>query len=229
MYPCISILPHSNEAVYLTATPIPIEIFHQQLGHPNFQVCKSTATSFGIHTTGSPTPFVHCALSKSKKTNIPNTTLTHATAKGERLALDISYPNYTSFGGYWLVSQDEFTGYIWSIFLKAKSDLPDITISWLHQFQRHYSLTVNIILCDDSRENIQLQRLVHEDKIVTEQFELTTPYTPEQNGMVERKYGTLYGKVRAMLNWAKFPTSLRQLLWAQCANHVTLLENIICK
>jgi predicted ABC-class ATPase len=44
--------------------------------------------------------------------------------------------------------------------------------------------------------------------------------------MVERKYATLYGKVRAMLNWAKIPTSLRQLLWAQCANHATHLENI---
>jgi hypothetical protein len=47
--------------------------------------------------------------------------------------------------------------------------------------------------------------------------------------MVERKYATHYGKVRAMLNWANFPTSLRQFLWAQCANHATHLENIICK
>jgi Reverse transcriptase (RNA-dependent DNA polymerase) len=58
---------------------------------------------------------------------------------------------------------------------------------------------------------------------------LTAPYTPEQSGMVERKYATLYGKVRAMLNWANFPDSLRQLLWAQCANHATQLENILSK
>jgi hypothetical protein len=58
----ISSLPHSNEAVYLTATPIHIEIFHQQLGHPNFQVRKSTTTSFGIKTTGSPTPCPLCTV-----------------------------------------------------------------------------------------------------------------------------------------------------------------------
>jgi hypothetical protein len=118
----ISILPQSNEAVYLNATPIPIEILHQQLGHPIFQVCKSTAASFGVHTTGSPKSCVHCALSKSKKTNNPKSTLIHATAKGEHLALDISYPKYTSLRGskYWLLIQDEFTGFIWSIFLKAK-------------------------------------------------------------------------------------------------------------
>jgi hypothetical protein len=65
---------------------------------------------------------------------------------------------------------------------------------------------------------------------------LTAPYTPEENGMSERKYATLYGIIRTMLDSAKLPTSLRQilwslrqLLWAQCASHTTHLENIVCK
>jgi hypothetical protein len=78
---------------------IAIDIFHQQLGHPKLQVCKSTATSFGIHTIGFPFPCIHCAVSKSKKLHIPKIAQNHATAKGQRLALDISYPRYTSFGG----------------------------------------------------------------------------------------------------------------------------------
>jgi hypothetical protein len=102
---------------------------------PTSNFCKSTA-SFGIHTVGSPLPCLHCALSKTKKLKIPKLALNHATLKGQRLALDISYPRYTSFGGskYWLLIQDEFTGYIWSLFLKAKSDFPDTMLSWLHQF-----------------------------------------------------------------------------------------------
>jgi hypothetical protein len=117
---------------------------YQQLGHPNFQVCKSTASSFGIHTIGSPFPCIHCALSKSEKLKISKLALTHASMKGPQLALDISYPNYTSFEGskYWLLMKDEFTGYVWSIFLKAKSDLPDTMVSWLHQFQKDNFLTV---------------------------------------------------------------------------------------
>jgi hypothetical protein len=152
----VTILPHSNELIHLTATPIAIVIFQQQLGHPNFQVCKSTATSFGIHTIRSPFPFIHYALSKSKKLKILKLTLNHATLKGQRLALDISYPNYTSFGGskYWLLIQDEFTGYIWSLFLKDKSDLPDTMLSWFHQFQKDNSLTVQYIRCDNSGENV---------------------------------------------------------------------------
>jgi hypothetical protein len=227
----ITMLPHCNKHVHLTATPIAIDIFHQQLGHPDFQVCKSTATSFGIHKIGSPFPCIHCALSKSKKLKIPKLTLNHATLKGQRLALDISYPNYTSSGGskYELLIQDEFTGYVWSLFLKAKSDLPDTMISWLHQFQKDNSLTVQYIRCNNSGENVRFQRLDQEDKTLKTRFELTGPYTSEQNGMGERKYELLDGKVRAMLNWANFPESLRQLLWAQCASHAILLENILCK
>jgi hypothetical protein len=140
----VTILPHSSELIHLTATPIAIDIFHQQLGHPNFQVCKSTATSLDIHTVGSPIPCLHCAVSKSKKLHIPKVAQNHATAKSQRLALDISLPRYTRFGGskYWLLIQDEFTGYIWSFFLKARSDFPDTMLSWLHQFQKANSLTV---------------------------------------------------------------------------------------
>jgi hypothetical protein len=77
----ISILPYNNEAVYVSATPIAIETYPQQLSHPNLQVCKSIATSFYIHTNGSPTPCGHCAISKSKNTKITKTTSQYATAK----------------------------------------------------------------------------------------------------------------------------------------------------
>ena len=49
-------------------------------------------------------------------------------------------------------------------------------------------------------------------------FEFTAPYTPQQNGKIERNFQTLYGKIRAMLNWARLPARLRSKLWAQCAS-----------
>jgi hypothetical protein len=58
-------------------------------------------------------------------------------------------------------------------------------------------------------------------------FEFTAPYTPQQNGKIERKFATLWNKVRSMLNTAKVPKELRNKLWAQCANHATLLENTL--
>jgi hypothetical protein len=41
--------------------------------------------------------------------------------------MDISWIKAKSYGvaKYWLMVQDEFTGYIWSIFIKAKSELQE--------------------------------------------------------------------------------------------------------
>ena len=58
-------------------------------------------------------------------------------------------------------------------------------------------------------------------------FQFTAPHTPEHNGRVERKYATLFGKVRAMLNEALLPPFLRNLLWARAASCASKVENII--
>jgi hypothetical protein len=46
---------------------------------------------------------------------------------GGRINIDISSVQNTSYGGanFWLLIQDDFTSYLWSYFIKAKSDLPD--------------------------------------------------------------------------------------------------------
>ena len=61
------------------------------------------------------------------------------------------------------------------------------------------------------------------------QFEFIAPNTPQQNGKIERKFQTLYGKISSMLNWARLTERLRHRLWAQCADVATKLENIIVK
>lgn len=49
------------------------------------------------------------------------------------------------------------------------------------------------------------------------------------NSKIERKFATLYGKMRAMLNGAKLIPYFREKIWAQCAKLGTQLKNIISK
>ena len=51
--------------------------------------------------------------------------------------------------------------------------------------------------------------------------------TPQQNGRIERKFASLYGRVRAMLNNARVTKELRSKLWAECAQNVTACENLL--
>jgi transposase InsO family protein len=50
------------------------------------------------------------------------------------------------------------------------------------------------------------------DKDLNIEFEFTAPNTPQQNGKIERKFATVYGKMRAMLNCVKLTPHLREKL-----------------
>ena len=60
-----------------------------------------------------------------KKKKLNKISLNKATSKLFRIAIDITGVAHLSFGGakYWLMIQDEYTGFIWSFFLKQKSEL----------------------------------------------------------------------------------------------------------
>ena len=57
-------------------------------------------------------------------------------------------------------------------------------------------------------------------------FEYTAANTPQQNGRVERKFATIYGRVRSMLTGAGIEGALRKSLWAEAGNTAINLMNI---
>ena len=59
-------------------------------------------------------------------------------------------------------------------------------------------------------------------------FEYTAVNTPQQNGRVERKFATLFGRVRAMLNCARLNGKIRNGLWAECGKTATHNDNLDC-
>jgi hypothetical protein len=64
-------------------------------------------------------------------------------------------------------------------------------------------LNIQYIRCDNAPENRMLQQACYEDPKLIINFEYTAPGTPQNNGNIERKFATLNGKCRAMLNAAK--------------------------
>ena len=219
-----------EEMINLTTESQSYQYIHGVLGHPNEKVTKATAKKLGIRIKDSPpTVCIDCVKSKTRKKNIAKSTENHATEKGERIAIDISSIKARSYGGtkYWLMVQDEFTGYIWSRFLKQKSELPQEMFKLLHFIQKVFNITIKNLRCDNSGENESFKTMMDETKGFNINFEFTAPYTPEMNGKIERKFATLYGKARSMLNAARLPENMRKGLWAQCAKIASQLENII--
>jgi transposase InsO family protein len=220
-----------EEYANVTQTTINYEEMHGKLGHPNEQTVIETTKHYGINTSDAQNTCRFCATAKHKKSSIPKQTTHQTTYVGERINIDISYVNTTSFGGnkYWLLVQDSYTDYLWSFFLKNKSETAQTVMGWVTKMKKEHNLDIKSLRCDNSGENQKLRELIKLDKEMNIKFEFTAPNTPQQNGQIERKFQTLYGKIRSMLNWARLTATLRSKLWAQCANTATFLENIIYK
>jgi hypothetical protein len=57
-------------------------------------------------------------------------------------------------------------------------------------------------------------------------FEFSGLINPQRNGKVERKFQTLYVRIRAMLNGTGLEGELRGNIWAECVMNVTHSSNI---
>ena len=67
-------------------------------------------------------------------------------------------------------------------------------------------------------ENIYIGQAIRSDPVLCKMgtvIEYTAPYTPQQNGKVERTFPTLFSRAYASCNGAKLPTILRKKLFCE--------------
>jgi len=86
--------------------------------------------------------------------------------------------------------------------------------------------------CNSLGKNIAFQAVARKEEGLGLHFEFTAHQTLQQNGWVERKFATLYGRVQSMLNLARLTGKYKDLcqgLWAKCTNTVTKMENLVAK
>jgi len=119
---------------------------------------------------------------------------------------------------------DDCTDNGFSFFLKEKSQTSEIMIPFLKLLERRFGRGVKFIRCDNSGENRVLQKECDKNGLGIE-FEFTAPNTPQQNGRVERKFATFWGRMRAMMAGGDFSLSMKQLLWCEAANTTTDFDN----
>ncbi|GJX54141.1 retrovirus-related pol polyprotein from transposon TNT 1-94 [Tanacetum coccineum] len=100
---------------------------------------------------------------------------------------------------YTLVIVDEYSRYTWVHFLKKKSQAPKIIMSFIRMVENLNNVKVKQIKTDNGTEfrNHELESFCDE-KGISQNF--SSPYTPEQNGVAERKNRTLIEAARTMLN-----------------------------
>ncbi|GJV02274.1 retrovirus-related pol polyprotein from transposon TNT 1-94 [Tanacetum coccineum] len=114
-----------------------------------------------------------------------------------------------------LVIVDDYSKYTWTLFLRSKDETPEVLKDFLTMIQRNLQAQVISVRTDRGTEflNKTLHAYFKEEGI---EHQTSTPRTPEQNGVVERRNRTLVEAARTMLSASKLPLSF----WAEAGYHV---------
>ncbi|GJZ27525.1 retrovirus-related pol polyprotein from transposon TNT 1-94 [Tanacetum coccineum] len=115
---------------------------------------------------------------------------------------------------------DDYSRYTWTLFLRSKDETPEVLKDFLTMIQRNLQAQVITVRTDRGTEflNKTLHAYFKEEGI---EHQTSTPRTPEQNGVVERRNRTLVEAARTMLSASKLPLSF----WAEAVATACYTQN----
>ncbi|WVZ75656.1 LOW QUALITY PROTEIN: hypothetical protein U9M48_023691 [Paspalum notatum var. saurae] len=159
-----------------------------------------------------------CQAGKQVANTHPRKTFMSTSRPLELLHMDLFGPTtYTSIGGnnYGFVIVDDFSRYTWVYFLEDKTE-----VALAKRAQNEFNTSIVKIRSDNGREfdNTNIEEYCDEVGI---KHEFSATYTPQQNGVVERKNRTLITLARSMLD--EYGTS--EKFWAEAINTACYASN----
>ena len=112
-----------------------------------------------------------------------------------------------------LRDKNDYSRFTWVFFLQEKSQTQETLKRFLRRAQNEFGLRIKKIRSDNGTEfkNSQIEGFLEEEGI---KHEFSSPYTPQQNVVVDRKNRTLLDMARTMLDEYKTPDRF----WAETIN-----------
>ena len=108
---------------------------------------------------------------------------------------------------YFLICVDDFSRRTWVFLLKQKLETTKTLKNFCNMIKRRFDTEIKGFWTDNARDfcNIDLNEFFESQGI---RHETSCPYTPQQNGLAERKIGDIMNKCRTLMIAANMPRSL---------------------
>ncbi|XP_071728300.1 uncharacterized protein [Rutidosis leptorrhynchoides] len=121
---------------------------------------------------------------------------------------------------YYLLVTDEYSCFKWVVMLKSKADMFDQINLLITRLYTSYKLRVRRIQTDNGTEskNQKMEEFCS-DRGIQQQF--SSPYTPQMNGVAERKNRTLIETTRTMLADSELPV----MFWSEAISNACYTMN----
>ncbi|WVZ71103.1 LOW QUALITY PROTEIN: hypothetical protein U9M48_019724 [Paspalum notatum var. saurae] len=164
-----------------------------------------------------------CQAGKQVANTHPSKTFMSTSRPLELLHMYLFGPTtYTSIGGnnYGFVIVDDFSRYTWVYFLEDKTEVAHVFSKFAKRAQNEFNTSIMKIRSDNGREfdDTNIEEYCDEVGI---KHEFSATYTPQQNGVVERKNRTLITLARSMLD--EYGTY--EKFWAEAINTTCYASN----
>ncbi|KAK8921769.1 hypothetical protein KSP39_PZI020770 [Platanthera zijinensis] len=199
-----------------------VSTWHARLGHPSPLVLNKALSSASISTTSSMGKCHICSLSKA--TRLPFSLRTSASPSLLYLLhLDVWGPSPVIFNSgalYYLSVVDDFSRHVWFYPMKNKSDVFSTFILFQNYAENIFSSRVKIVQCDGGGEFLN-DRFKSHLATCGISIHFSCPYTPAQNGVVERKHRHIVSMGRCLLLHSGLPHSY----WAEAFSTAVFLIN----
>ncbi|KAL4272302.1 hypothetical protein GQ457_13G009650 [Hibiscus cannabinus] len=202
-------------------------LWHLMYGHLNIKGLKLLCQKemvFGLPRIESLDTCEGCIYGKQCKKSFPVGKARRATRCLELVHADVVGPMKTqSFGGsrYFLLFTDECSRMSWVYFLQFKSETFENFKKFKALVEKQTGRCIKALRTDRGGEFVsqEFNNLCDEHGL---RRELTAPYTPEQNGVAERKNRTVVEMARSMLRAKGLPNQL----WAEAVATAVYLLNL---
>ena len=125
---------------------------------------------------------------------------------------------YMNGSMYILTFIDDFSRYTWVFFIEKKSEVLEIFTELKALIENASGLKIKILRSDNGREYVN-NELLHICSQSGIQVQHSIPYTPQQNGVAERKNRSLKEMTTSMLESKKLAANL----WAEAMHAVAYI------
>ncbi|GJR28421.1 putative RNA-directed DNA polymerase [Tanacetum coccineum] len=197
-------------------------IWHNRLGHPADQVLSILKTKLDFEKDN--TDNVCDVCHKAKQTREPFPLSEHKSkALGQLVHLDVWGPyKVQSKEGYkyFLTVVDDFTRVVWVFLLKGKDEVFHHIVIFYNLVKNQFDKTIKVFRSDNGTEfiNQNMDKFCKEKGIL---HQTSCPYTPQQNGVAERKHRHLLNVGRALMFQGGIPLNM----WTECILTAVYLIN----
>lgn len=219
---------NTQQTSFLSNTKLSQEVWHKRLGHLNRISMRllrdKMATGIDFSNKEIKDPCESCIKGKHfRKPFKMHRTGISTHEKLELIHMDLCGPMpVESWGGSWyyFCLIDDFTRKVFVYFLRQKCEATEVFKEFKQEVENETNLKIKKVRCDNGKEfsNRSLSNFLKRSGI---KFQLTVPYTPEENGVVERMNRTIMDKTRSMMQ----ESSCDHRFWAEAVNTSVYLIN----